>query len=83
MIMATITTTELADALGTDPRTARKFLRSEEGKNAKVGKGARWSIEKREVASLKKRFIAWEAAKAPKVDEAPETPEEDDSLDED
>jgi hypothetical protein len=85
IIMAAITTAELADALETDPRTVRKFLRSEDGKNAKVGKGSRWSIEKREVASLRKRFAKWdEARKAPVTDEttpnqddAPETPIED------
>jgi hypothetical protein len=84
IIMATITTTELATALETDPRTVRKFLRSDEGKGTKVGKGARWGIEKREVAALRKRFAKWDEARkapvtdeAPIADEAPETPIED------
>lgn len=62
--MATITPTELAEEIGTTPRTVRKFLRSEQGKGTKVGKGARWAIEKREVAALKKRFTKWFADEA-------------------
>jgi len=58
--MATITVTEFAEALATDARTARKFLRSVTPRDEQPGKGARWSIEKREVRSLKSKFIKWE-----------------------
>jgi predicted transcriptional regulator len=64
IIMATKTTTEVAFELDTTPRTLRKFLRAD----AKLrdvpnpGKGARWSIEAREVRSLRSRFTKWEAA---------------------
>lgn len=76
MIMATMTTTEIAAEFGTDPRTLRKFLRSDEGKAMKVGKGSRWGIEKRELRALRSRFAKWdEARKAPIADEAPESPE--------
>lgn len=78
--MAQITTADLAADLGTTPREVRKFLRSEQGKNATVGKGARWSIEKREVRALKSRFAKWEAAKAV---EATETPDETDAPQDD
>ena len=67
----TLNTTEVAEALETTPRELRKFLRSADGKNATVGKGARWSIEAREVRSLKTRFAKWTAAKAV-ADEAPD-----------
>jgi len=84
--MATMNTTEVALALDTDPRTLRKFLRSPEGFDSRVGKGARWSIEKREMRSLAKRFAKWdEARKAPATDEsdiaadAPEAPATDES----
>ncbi len=54
--MATLTVKELATELDTDPRTARKFLRSITPAEAHPGKGSRWAIEKREVRSLKKKF---------------------------
>lgn len=71
-IMATITPKEFATRVGSDGRTVRKFLRSTEGMNAKVGKGQRWTIEAKQVASLTKRFNRWLEAKAPKADEAPD-----------
>lgn len=92
--MATITVAEFATELHTDPRTARKFLRSVTDPENHPGKGSRWSIEKRDIRSLRSKFTkfteAQEAAKAEKatksdkVDEAPEVdtePEVDDSLD--
>lgn len=60
--MATITVTDLATELGTDARTARKFLRSITAKDDQPGKGSRWSIEKREVRSLKSKFTKFTAA---------------------
>lgn len=72
--MATMTTTEVAVEFGTTPRELRKFLRSPEGTDSKVGKGARWSIEKRDLRSLRSKFSKWdEARKAAKADEAPES----------
>lgn len=76
------TTTSLAIELDTTPRTLRKFLRSAD---MGVGKGSRYALPtaKREVASLKKRFDAWdEARNAPKTDEAPEAPEVEEIADE-
>lgn len=63
-------TTELATALDTTPRTLRKFLRSE---GAGVGKGSRYALpsSKREVASISKRFTAWNDARTA-TDDAPE-----------
>jgi predicted transcriptional regulator len=71
MIIMAMTTTEIATAIDTTPRTLRKFLRAE---GAGVGKGSRYALpsSKREVESLRKRFTAWEdARKAPLTDDAP------------
>jgi len=63
----TITPAELAVELGTDPKTARKFLRSTDGLDRKVGKGHRWAIESREVRGLKSRFGKWEAKRREEI----------------
>ena len=52
----TIDIAALATALDTDARTTRKFMRSITPADAQPGKGSRWAIEKREVASLRKKF---------------------------
>jgi hypothetical protein len=70
--MSTITPKEFAEKLGTDGRTVRKFLRSKDGLDARVGKGHRWAIESKQVSSLTKRFQKWNAT----TDEV-ETPDED------
>ena len=67
--MATITPKEFAAKVGSDGRTVRKFLRSEQGLNDRVGKGQRWAIESKQVASLTKRFNRWVEAKQPKPDD--------------
>lgn len=56
-----MTTNELAAALDTTPRTLRKFLRSDASGVESVGKGSRYALpsSKREVASLTKKFHAW------------------------
>jgi hypothetical protein len=74
--MATITPKEFAAKVNSDPRTVRKFLRSPAGMNDRVGKGSRWAIESKQVASLSKKFAKWDearktAADAPSTDEAP------------
>ena len=78
----TYTTAEVAAKLDTTPRTLRKFLRADakaQGTTeALPGKGSRYSITGREVAPLKKRFTAWEAAQA----EAKAAPEVDEVIDE-
>lgn len=57
------TTAQVAEKFDTTPRELRKFLRSPEGTDSKVGKGQRWGIEAKKVASLQKRFAAWAEAK--------------------
>lgn len=80
-------TADTAAKLDTTPRTLRKFLRSPEGMDAKVGKGARWSIAAKDVRSLQSRFNKWEAAQAAdraaraaaKLEAAEAAPEDDDT----
>jgi hypothetical protein len=55
---------EFAIAIGSDARTARKFLRSVTPRDAQPGKGSRWSIDAKKVASMKKSFIEWKDARA-------------------
>ena len=67
--MATLTVKEIAEKIGTTPRTLRKFLRSEIVENGGTigedspGKGGRYSFEAKEYRGLEKRFKAWYAAK--------------------
>lgn len=70
--MATLTPKEIAVKFDSDPRTVRKFLRSE---GTRVGKGNRHAVESKSLKSLQKRFDAWIAAKAVKETEEPETDE--------
>jgi len=73
MIIMSQTTTALAEALETTPRTLRKFLRAE---GMGVGKGSRYALpaSKREVNALAKKFTAWNEARTAQVEE-PEVPE--------
>lgn len=86
MAATLLTTTQVADEFGTDARTLRKFLRSPQGTDSKVGKGARWSIEKKDLRSLRKRFETWTAeTEARKVKEvaaldSADVPETDDEV---
>lgn len=84
--MATITVSEFATELDTDARTARKFLRSVTEADSQPGKGGRWSIEKRDLRSLKSKFAKWgadEATKRAERDLHRETPLENDAPDDD
>lgn len=77
IMAATIyTTAQVAEKFETTPRTLRKFLRSPEGFDAKVGKGQRWGIEAKKVQGLQKRFNAWLAAsEAKKATDEVDTPD--------
>jgi hypothetical protein len=85
--MASLTTKEISEKLGTEPRTLRKFLRAEVleqggkiGENT-PGKGGRYSIEAKEFRSLQKRFEKWSEAHTRSADEIEEASDEED-LDE-
>lgn len=71
--MSQITTTEFAEALETDTRTVRKFLRDITPKEEQPGKGSRWVIDgnKRSITAMKKRFAEWTAEReTEKVEES-------------
>lgn len=52
-----ITPKDLAEMLGTDPKTVRKFLRSLTPERA--GKGGRWAIDSELVPELETLFDSW------------------------
>ena len=62
--MAQFSTAEVAAKFETTPRTLRKFLRADakaqDAADALPGKGSRYAIEGKQLASLKKRFKAWQ-----------------------
>jgi hypothetical protein len=64
--MTAHTTASLAATLDTDPRTLRKFLRSQ---GSGVGKGSRYSLDlnSRSIATMRKEFAAWSDARAAKI----------------
>lgn len=70
--MATINVQELATELGTDPRTARKFLRNVTPADDQPGKGGRWAIEKKDLRSLKSKFTKFQEAQAARAEAADE-----------
>lgn len=81
---ATITPKALAEALGTDPKTCRRFLRSIVAADNRPGKGARWAIEADAVEGLKERFAAYSnrTSKVVTVDDLSEEVEDDEELEE-
>lgn len=78
-------TTDFASELGTDARTARKFLRSVTPKDEQPGKGSRWDLPegKRDLNRLRKQFTDWKTAQDAKnaVDEADKSDTDDGDAD--
>ena len=52
-----MSTRDVADKLNTDPKTLRRFLRSQE---KGVGAGGRYGFEPQQIGNLKKQFTAWQ-----------------------
>jgi len=90
---ADLTTREFAEAIGTDPKTLRKFLRSTTPRDEQPGKGGRWVLPgtKSVLTKARKDFAKWQkdqadaaaerAAKAAK--DAQDAVDEVEGLDED
>jgi hypothetical protein len=55
-------TKQVAELLGTDPRTLRQFLRSSASTFVAVGSGARYDFTERDVPTIKKKFSEWSGA---------------------
>lgn len=65
--MATISAKEAAEAIGTDPKTLRRFVRSYvKAKGGEVGqdtpgRGGRYAFEEDELPRMQDAFHAWQA----------------------
>lgn len=58
----TLTAREVAEAIDTDPKTLRRFLRANDS-YANPGSGGRYSFTQKDVVPLKRAFAKWVAAK--------------------
>lgn len=63
-----MSTAELAEQLGTDTKSLRKFLRSHLPKDVQPGQGGRYSFDKAEVTKLTKAYTKWSEGKPEKVE---------------
>jgi hypothetical protein len=68
MATTPLTAKEVAASLDTNPRTLRKFLRSDASPIAPVGKGNRYQITPADAKKMRKAFDAWVASHAAKDD---------------
>lgn len=59
-----LTSREVAELVGTDPKTLRRFLRDPKSTYAAAGQGGRYTFVKKDIPSLKKRFTTWSNAEA-------------------
>lgn len=61
-----LTTRAFADAIGTDPKTLRKYLRSVTPRDEQPGKGGRWVLpgSKSEIAKHRRAFAKWQKDQA-------------------
>ena len=81
----TLTVKDVAGELDVEPKTLRKFLRSEVVESGGVigedtpGKGRRYSFEPEEAEDIKARFLAWSTA--PDESEEDEIVEDDEIVD--
>lgn len=66
-------TRETAEAIGTDPKRLRRFLRAD-ATYRNAGQGGRYEFTKKDLPTLKKRFDAWSAKNAKPADGAPVSP---------
>lgn len=66
-----LTTRAFADAIGTDPKTLRRYLRASTPRDEQPGKGGRWVLpgSKSAIAKHRKAFAAWQADEARKQQE--------------
>jgi hypothetical protein len=60
-----MTTRQIAEAVGTDPKTLRVFLRASDDYTA-VGAGSRYTFTAKDVAPMKTQFNAWAKARKSK-----------------
>lgn len=58
-----LNTNEVAERLETDPRTLRRFLRSDASPIEPVGKGKRYVLDNRTLKLVQKSYAVWAASK--------------------
>jgi hypothetical protein len=61
----------VADALGTDPKTLRRFLRSDASSVTPVGSGGRYEFAEEDMLTMHAEFAEWMAGSAPKPQPTP------------
>jgi hypothetical protein len=71
---AVMTTKEVAEELGTDSKTLRKFFRSDKCEIEPVGQGKRYAITPDDIDELRTAFDLWANGKAKKADKEDEEP---------
>lgn len=61
-----MTTKDFAAAIGTDPKTLRKYLRDSTPREEQPGKGGRWVLpgSKSEIAKHRRSFAKWQKDQA-------------------
>lgn len=64
--MTEMTTRAFAEAIGTDPKSLRKFLRDSTPRDEHPGKGGRWVLPgtKQAIAKARRDFVKWQAEQA-------------------
>lgn len=62
-----LSTAEVAERLETDPRTLRRFLRSESSPLEPVGKGKRYVVDSKSFKLVQKAYTAWASNKGNEV----------------
>lgn len=68
---------QVANRIGTDAKTLRKFLRSSASPYTAVGQGKRYEFPKDELAEMKKLFNAWQTKNRARMTKAETTPKVD------
>lgn len=61
----TFSAKQVANRIGTDAKTLRKFLRSSASPYEAVGQGGRYEFPKDELAAIKRSFVKWQTTKRP------------------
>lgn len=70
-----LSTRQVAEQLGCTPKVVRQFFRSDDS-IANVGSGARYTVDVKDMARIKRRFNEWmgDRALANREDEQPDRP---------
>jgi hypothetical protein len=70
----TFSAKQVANRIGTDPKTLRKFLRSPSSPYEAVGQGKRYEFPKEDLGAIKEAFTNWQAKNKARTQTKPPTP---------